>query len=424
MTNDLQPPPIRAEEAEPTTRPVRPRRLADILSVAALQEIQDGYTAVTGLEASVVDTDGQPVTRPSHCDRLSERQDALRQTLLRDLEGPLTQRFEVPIVAEGAHLGALVLTGQMVADACDQHRAEAEALADRFNITADDRSSFITAVQHVGAARQAEAVRFLYLLADAIAEVCRQDIEQAQRVDELATLYRLSTLLAQQRDLEQVLQTLTREATEVLEAKACSIRLLDEAGRELVPKTVHNLSQKYLDKGPILLERSTIDQRALAGDLVYVSDMATDPRTMYPDDARREGLASILVVGLVYRGEKIGVMRVYSAEPRTFSEFERHLLNALAQLAGAAIENARLDEERREAQRVRRQVELAADVQRRLMPTTAPDMPPFDVAGRYEPCFELGGDFYDFVPFENTLGVVLGDVVGKGVAASLLMLKV
>ncbi len=399
-------------------------RLTDFLSVPTLQEIQDGYTAVTGLEAIIVDAQGQQVTRPSDCARLTERRDALKQTLLRDLEGPLTRRFEVPIVADGARVGAFVLTGQEMADACEQYRKEAETLADRFAIEPEHRAEFRQAVERIGASRQSEAVRFVYLLADAIAEVCRQDIELRQRVQEMSTLYRLSTLLAGQRDLEKVLQTVARRAAEALDAKAASIRLIDETGRELVPKSVYNLSPEYLHKGPILLENSIIDQQALEGQVVYVADMATDPRTLYPDDARREGLASILCTGLIYRGEKIGVMRIYTAERREFSDFERHLLSALAQLAGAAIENARLEEERREAQRVQRQVQLAADVQRRLIPQHAPVVPPFDVAGRYEPAFELGGDFYDFIPFQHTLGVIVGDVVGKGVAASLLMASV
>lgn len=412
--------PAQPDAVQGDARSRRQRALADILNVAALQEIQDGYTAVTGLEAQFIDAEGLPVTQPSVCERLTER----REALLRELEGPLNRRFEAPIEAEGERLGAIVLTGQVMDETCRQHLAEAEALADRFAIEPDHRDEFVNAIQHVGASRQSEAVRFVYLLADAVAEVCRQDIEQAQRADELGTLYRLSTLLAEKRDLQQVLDTVAREAASVLEAKAASIRLLDAGGRELLPQAVYNLSREYLDKGPILLERSRIDQRALEGEVVYVPDMATDERTLYPDDARREGLASILSAGLSYRGKKIGVIRIYSAERRTFSAFERHLLNAIGQLAAAAIDNVRLARERREAQRVQRQVELAADVQRRLLPAGPPASDAFEVAGRYEPCFELGGDFYDFLQFEETLGIIVGDVVGKGVAASLLMATV
>ncbi|NBB81809.1 MAG: SpoIIE family protein phosphatase [Alphaproteobacteria bacterium] len=405
-------------------RPAPRRKLTDFLKLATLQEIQDGYTAVTGLEAAIVDADGHNVTAPSHCERLTERKQALRETLLRDLEGPLSSRFEVPIIVHGQRLGAMVLTGQEMQEACDLQRAEAETLADRFAIAPEHRAEFVQAVQHLGAGRQAESVRFVYLLADAIGEVCRQEIALRHRVEEMSTLYRISTLLAGQRDLDSVLDAVARSAAEVLNARAASIRLMDEGGRELLPVAVYNLSEQYLSKGPIHLESSVIDQAAFEGEVVYVHDMVSDARTLYPEDARREGLASILCAAMIYRGRRIGVIRVYTAAPRQFNEFERHLLNAIAQVAGAAIENVRLEDERLEAQRVQRQVQLAADVQRRLIPERPPRVSPFDVAGRYEPCFELGGDFYDYLGFESALGVVIGDVVGKGVAASLLMATV
>jgi phosphoserine phosphatase RsbU/P len=63
-------------------------------------------------------------------------------------------------------------------------------------------------------------------------------------------------------------------------------------------------------------------------------------------------------------------------------------------------------------------------VQRRLLPASPPHVPPFEVFGRYEPCFELGGDFYDFITLPHGLGVAVGDVVGKGLAAGLLMAAV
>jgi len=403
-----------------------PRNLADFLNTSALQEIQDGYTAITGLQALIVDNDGVPITQPSDCPRLSERREALRQTLIGDLEGPLRRRFDVPIVVDGQRLGSFVLTGEQLAEVCEHYRESAERIAERFAIEPDHREEFLRAVENVGASRQHEAVRFVFILADAIAEVCRQNIEMRQRVDELGTLYRLSTLLATKRELQQVLETVARSAAEVLDMKAASIRLLEPSGRELVLKAVHNLSPEYLNKGPILLDKSEVDKASLEGDgqVVFIEDMATDPRTIYPQDAKREGLASILSAGMVYRGKRVGVMRVYSGDTRTFSDFEQHLLHAIANLAAAAIEDVRLEAEREEAHRVRRQVQLAADVQRRLMPSTSPDVAGFDVAGRWEPSFELGGDFFDFIPFQDTLGVVLGDVVGKGVPASLLMATV
>jgi sigma-B regulation protein RsbU (phosphoserine phosphatase) len=290
------------------------------------------------------------------------------------------------------------------------------------------RSAEATGADQEVAARpavsRADAERCLALLGDTLSQMSQQGVQLHRRVEELSTLFDLSTLLAGQGELRNVLDTVVRNLVQVMDVNAAAIRLVDKASEEMRIEAVHNLSPSYLNKGTILLSRSPMDQSALRGEVVEVRDMANDPRVLYPEDARREGLASILSTGMIYRGKPIGVMRVYTAHPRKFTNNEKNLLRAIAQLAAAAIRNAQLDAERQESQRIQRQVQLAADVQRRLLPQTTPECPPFEVAGRYEPCFELGGDFYDFIPLQDSLGVLLGDVVGKGVAASLLMASV
>jgi sigma-B regulation protein RsbU (phosphoserine phosphatase) len=118
-------------------------------------------------------------------------------------------------------------------------------------------------------------------------------------------------------------------------------------------------------------------------------------------------------------------LRVYTEKPRQFSQLQINLLKAVAAQAGAAIENTRLYAEAVEAQRLEEQVRMAADVQQRMIPQTPPNLPGMEVATVYEPCYELGGDLYDFfpLPYDN-LGLVIADVSGKGVPASLIMATV
>src|SRR5262249_8416460 len=143
-------------------------------------------------------------------------------------------------------------------------------------------------------------------------------------------------------------------------------------------------------KGPVLLERSPAHQHALAGHVIHILDMATDPRVLYPDDAHREGLASMLYTGIVFQSRPIGVIQLYTDSPRHFSQDEVNLLRAVAQLVGAAIDNARLNASQRENEIIQRQIKLASDVQKRMMPRHAPKLPHFEVAARYVPSFELG----------------------------------
>ncbi len=157
----------------------------------------------------------------------------------------------------------------------------------------------------------------------------------------------------------------------------------------------------------------------------YVRNMGQDSRVHYPEEAKREGIVSMLSVGMRYKGKAIGVLRVYAEHEQPFTQLQIDLMKAVAAQAAAAIENARLYDEAEAAQTLERQVEMAAQVQHRMIPSHPPDMKGIDLAAVYVPCFELGGDFYDFIelPYDN-VGLVIADASGKGVPASLTMAAV
>ncbi|MGC4033866.1 MAG: SpoIIE family protein phosphatase [Tepidisphaeraceae bacterium] len=133
----------------------------------------------------------------------------------------------------------------------------------------------------------------------------------------------------------------------------------------------------------------------------------------------------MLSVGMRYKGRPIGVLKVYTATERHFEQYELDLLKAIAAQASAAIENTRLLEEKLASEAVERQVRMAADVQQRMLPSGPPNLPGIDVAYTYIPCFDLAGDFFDFIELpDQNFGIVIADVSGKGVPASLIMASV
>ena len=164
---------------------------------------------------------------------------------------------------------------------------------------------------------------------------------------------------------------------------------------------------------------------ALRGETIHMADMPTDPRVFFPQQAADEGLASMLCVGIIYEGRAVGSLQLFTAAPRAFDTFETDLVSAIAQLLATAIEKKRLDAARHENRAILRQLHLAADVQKRMLPRRTPKLPGYDIAAQYVPSYELSGDFYDFINLgktpHHTLGIAIGDVVGKGIAASLLM---
>ncbi|HOB76032.1 MAG TPA: SpoIIE family protein phosphatase [Phycisphaerae bacterium] len=275
-------------------------------------------------------------------------------------------------------------------------------------------------------ANQAAAARHLAaLMGELFAELSAADENLRRRIDELSAVYNIVGLLSGTLNLQGILDRTARIVCQVMQVKACSIRMLDESSGQLKIQAVHNLSDEYLNKGPVTVEENPIDAAAIRGEMVRIMDAPTDPRTRYPDEARKEGIVSGLVCGMIYRGKAVGVIRVYTGETHVFTPFEEALLRAVAAQAAAAVINARLLAETLEAERYARQIAYAGEIQRRMIPANPPVLPSVDIGAVYRPTYQLGGDLYDFIPLPHgNLGVGIADVSGKGVPASLLMASV
>jgi len=262
-------------------------------------------------------------------------------------------------------------------------------------------------------------------LAAHVAESCESRSILARRIDELDALFRLTAKLAEANDLDDMLAVTLEIAMDLLDADAGSLDLIDREKNALDLKVSVGLSDEWLAQTAPLNTFGTLRDAALAGDVVRVPDMASEARMKDPNLIRREGLISAIATGMLHHGRAIGLIRLYTRKPRRYSDAEAELLRALSEQAATAVANAKLQAFREENTRIQSQVRLAAQVQQRMLPTSFPDTPRFEMAARYWPSFELGGDFYDFFTLDNRhLAITVGDVVGKGVAAALLMAAV
>lgn len=140
-------------------------------------------------------------------------------------------------------------------------------------------------------------------------------------------------------DVTDVLQAIARRAAQAMEAKGCTLMLLTPDKRELRPSASFGLSERYLNKGPLSADESI--PKALQGRPVTVLDATTDPRVQYGAHAAQEGIFSMLSVPVTLRGEVIGVMRIYTSEPREFTHEDIEFVQAIASLGAIALENAR-----------------------------------------------------------------------------------
>ncbi len=242
--------------------------------------------------------------------------------------------------------------------------------------------------------------------------------QQLQRDEQI---YQLSTLVAGKLSLQEVLDGLAEAAVKITGTKACSIRLLDPEAGELKMRSTYGLSAEYRNKG-VVSKNDPVIKAAFSGQAVVLDDMRVDGRVKYKEATIKEGLVSQLTVAMEFRDEAIGVLRLYSPKPKRFSEDDIALARAVASQCAIAITNARLYAEAVEGARVAEQMRLAGLVQRKMIPEQAPTVAGLDVAATYVPCFDVGGDFYDFFKVDRSrLAVAISDVMGKGIPAALMM---
>ncbi len=398
--------------------------LTDYLDPRKLQQLQDIFVLVTRAGLRIYDAQGQALTAPS--DLAAHSPLAMLPEPIRQAIGAARQRgahaglAEVPITVQGEPLGRIVL------DQPSQARWPAEqvsALANALGVPQARLRRALQQVPDVDAEASHQALAMLALMSEVLTTLCDREQQLGARLEELATLYRLTSLFNVQRDLQKVLDTVATTVVEITRVKGCSIRLLEEETQELRIQAVANLSTTYLDKGAILLSQSRLDSEAFATqDVVYVEDEQTDPRVLYPREARQEGLVSALIAPMIYKGRPVGALHLYTGERYSFDSFDVALVKAIAAQAASAIVNARLNVESERAANTQRQLRMASEVQRRMIPHQAPSVPGLDVAAVYVPSLELAGDYYDFIELPGgNLGVVICDVMGKGIPASLLM---
>ncbi|MHB1160254.1 MAG: GAF domain-containing protein [Chloroflexota bacterium] len=156
-------------------------------------------------------------------------------------------------------------------------------------------------------------------------------------------LYKVAVTINSTLEPKDVLKAVVQSTAQTLETKACSIMLLSPDRRELRHGVDHGLSDWYIRKGPVNVDLSMAE--ALEGRSAAVLDAGHDPRVQYGPQNIQEGIGSILSVPMRLRGQVIGVMRVYTGEPREFGTDDIEFVEAVANLGAIALENARRHDE-------------------------------------------------------------------------------
>ncbi len=153
------------------------------------------------------------------------------------------------------------------------------------------------------------------------------------------SLYELATTLNSARSPEDILHSIVENVAKAMDAKGCSLLLLTPDRKELLRITAYGLSDWYARIGPVLTDKSMSE--SLEGRVVAVLDATTDDRVQFRKQVKQEGIASILSVPVKLREAVIGVLRIYSSEPRQFTDTDAYFASAAANFGAIALESAK-----------------------------------------------------------------------------------
>ncbi len=158
----------------------------------------------------------------------------------------------------------------------------------------------------------------------------------------LSAFTNIARAISSSLDVKEVLHLIVKSTCETSGSKGCTLLLLDEKGERLEVKSSYGLSDGYIGKGPLSADKSISD--TLKGKPVIIEDAASDSRVQYPQEAKKEGIASIVSVPIIIGSRIIGVLRLYTSVPCRFTDDDIDFLSAIAMQSGLAIENAKMYE--------------------------------------------------------------------------------
>ncbi len=224
-------------------------------------------------------------------------------------------------------------------------------------------------------------------------------------------------------------------AVRILDARAGALYLADKTGRNLTPSHLSENCPAFLQVPGDILERARATPDVLR-DFLALQPVSSEDEGPLADCWRgadfriatlptTEGKQTFQAIlgPLVYRNRVLGVLALAGPPGRTrFSNDDLHVLRAIAGQSAFALHNEAVYLEAGQKKLIDRDLEIARDIQRILLPDSAPVFPGYEISGVSHAAGHLSGDYFDFVPLEGgRLAVVIADVSGKGVPASLIM---
>jgi phosphoserine phosphatase RsbU/P len=356
---------------------------------------------------------------------LNEKMQELRIRFQVGHAADVAERIRVKVGEGATGIAAQIREAVLVTDvaASSQYIATAPNLHSQLAVPLIHKNR-VVGVIHMEAARanyfNEEHTRLLTLIASRMAvgiENARLHTRTTRQARTLLLMNEIARELTSILNLDELLRHIAELLSRLIDYQMFSILLLDAAGEKLQHRFSLRFQENIHLKNDIALNQGVVGYAASQRQAVLVPDVKKEPHYIMTNPETRSELAA----PLIYKDKVIGVLDLEHTKRGFFTEDHQRTVTTLAAQIAIAIENARLYEEiARQERRLERDMQMAHELQLRLLPQKNPKLAKLEVAAKFIPARAIGGDLYDFFSYSSSrMGIVIGDVSGKGAPAAI-----
>ncbi|MDX1640838.1 MAG: GAF domain-containing SpoIIE family protein phosphatase [Balneolaceae bacterium] len=255
------------------------------------------------------------------------------------------------------------------------------------------------------------------------------DVEQLKKknkdlqlaINELKVLNDVATAISSVQSVDEIIDQIVLKCIKHMGVKEGTISLLERNSEEQTFQTMVRHRDSSSTMVPFRMDTGLKGWMLKNRTSFLSNDIRSDERFKFLSDAEYT-FKSILCVPLIVKGDLIGYLAVFNKKNGPFTEEDRRLLSIIGSQSAQILENARLLEEEKTLIALQSELEMAGEIQRKLLPDKSPEISDFEMYAVNIPAKSVGGDYYDFVPLsDHRLAFCLADITGKGMPAAMLM---
>jgi sigma-B regulation protein RsbU (phosphoserine phosphatase) len=241
-------------------------------------------------------------------------------------------------------------------------------------------------------------------------------------VEELSILNDITGAITSTQTVEKIIDLIVQKCVKHLNVEQGAVMLLDELDANRPFHTLVRKQDSIMNGLPYRLDTQLTGWMLLNKAPLFTNDLFNDKRFSWGDE-KSLSIHSLLCVPMLVKGKMIGLITVFNKKSAEgFQKEDQRLLSIIAAQSGQVLENARLYQKEQALIRFQEEMRLAGDIQHKLLPSKAPQIPGYEIMGKSNAAKYVGGDYFDFIPIDNqNIAICLGDVSGKGIPAALLM---